>query len=594
MYEAHFGLADLPFHIAPDPRFYVDAAPHRAALDALLRGLGRGDEFMLLTAEFGAGKTTVARRLVELVDHDEVAVGELSGLRTEGDDLLNRIAEALGERNFDADHRLGALIGLLEKFGHDGRHALLVIDEAHGVGLDALRRLRKLTAVRVEGHGVLHVCFFGRSAPPGIEDLERLGRPLAIGTTVHLDPLDAAGTREYILHRLKRAGWAGRPAFDVDATDEVHRLCEGNPGRINRLCAHILLQLYMNGRDDTSREIVRAVDELMKSELEGEGLPVDLPPPAAEAHDIEPDTVLEPRSRLEDEDYDRVEIEGLSTHGFSQTLPAVRPPMPLMTTRPWTGRSPAGRASQRVAQLLAAVLLMVGGGVIWQAIGGRGLAGSDAARLATQDTLPAAPAAPGSAAAGLAALAEQTMAQQPTAAGQVTAAAAAPPAGAHAAPPSATQVVTVTRRAPEAAREVATVDRGRRRGRLRTTEAEPAPAAEPATTPAPALDTAPASGRPRAAVEAGAAAAVAACTEAAETMGLCARGAAREQARASAREAQARAPAPPPQAQVPAPAPAQATPQALAQPAPQAAPPPAPQPRPACEPTRAALGLCPD
>jgi len=36
MYEAHFGLAQLPFRLAPDPRFYVDAAPHRAAIAALM------------------------------------------------------------------------------------------------------------------------------------------------------------------------------------------------------------------------------------------------------------------------------------------------------------------------------------------------------------------------------------------------------------------------------------------------------------------------------------------------------------------------------------------------------------------------------
>jgi type II secretory pathway predicted ATPase ExeA len=594
VYEAHFGLADLPFHIAPDPRFYVDAAPHRAALDALLHGLAQGDEFMLLTGDFGSGKTTVARRLVELVDRDEYAVGELSGLRTEGDGLLNRIAESLGERNFDADHRLGALMGLLERVGRDGRQALLMIDEAHGVGLDALRRLKKLTAIRVEGHGVLHVCFVGRAAPPGLEDLERLGRPLVIGTTVHLGLLDAAGTRAYIVQRLDKVGWTGRPAFDEDATDEIHRLCDGNPGRINRLCAHILLQLYINGRDDTSPAVVRAVDDLMKSELEGEGLPIDLPPPAAA--DREPDTVLEPRSRLEDEVVDRIEIEGLSTSPFAQTLPAVLPATPLMVSRPWTGaRSSGSSAGQRVMRVAFAVLLMVGGGVIWQAIGGRATVDPDAARqIATGVTAvaPAPPGPPASTAAGLAAVAEQAIAQQPPGAGQPAGVAAAAPEAAHAAPPSATQ--PQPRRVADTAREATAVDRGRRRGRARGAETDPAagPAADaatpPATEPAPVTEPAPASVRARGPAEAAAAATPVVCSAAAETMGLCTRAAVREQPRS----APARAAPPPAETTTPA--------QAAAQPAPQAAPPPSPapapatRPRPACDTTRTALGLCPD
>jgi type II secretory pathway predicted ATPase ExeA len=580
VYEAHFGLADLPFHIAPDPRFYVDAAPHRAALDALLGGLERGDEFMLLTGDFGSGKTTVARRLAELVDHDEVAVGELSGLRIEGDDLLNRIAESLGERSLDADHRLGALLGLLERFGNDKRQALLIIDEAHGVGLDALRRLKKLTAVRAGGRGVLHVCFVGRAAPPGLEDLERLGRPLVIGTTLRLGPLDASATRGYILHRLSVAGWTGRPAFDRDATDEIHRLCEGNPGRINRLCAHILLQLYMNGRDDTSPAVVRAVDELMKSELEGEGLPVDLPPPASASR--EPDTVLEPRSQLEDEEDEEaagLEIEGLSTHSFGQTLPAVRAPLHVGPSRPWTGTAPAGsRGAQRVLQAAFAVLLMVGGGVVWQAIGGRTTVNPDAARHVAAGAMPAAPGLPASTvAAGLAAAAEQAIAQQPTAAGHLSAAAA--PAGAHAAPPSATQAAP--RRVAEVARDGPVVaDRGHRRGRAR------APDAEPAATPEADAAAVPADVRARAAAQAAPVLPLA-CSATAETMGLCAR----------ASQPQAR---PQPKAPAEATVAAPVSPQAIAEPAPQAAPPPATEPapapraHPACDPTRTALGLCPD
>ena len=41
MYEAQFGFSDLPFQISPDARFYVDATPHRAALD-MLRAQGVG------------------------------------------------------------------------------------------------------------------------------------------------------------------------------------------------------------------------------------------------------------------------------------------------------------------------------------------------------------------------------------------------------------------------------------------------------------------------------------------------------------------------------------------------------------------------
>src|ERR1022692_1199547 len=102
MYEAYFGLANLPFRITPDSRFYVDAAPHRAAIRALQDGLGHGDEFMPLIGEFGAGKTTVVRRMLEEVDRARHVAAELPRVRIEGDQLFDRVAEALGMRRAGA------------------------------------------------------------------------------------------------------------------------------------------------------------------------------------------------------------------------------------------------------------------------------------------------------------------------------------------------------------------------------------------------------------------------------------------------------------------------------------------------------------
>jgi len=597
MYETHFGLSDLPFQISPDARFYVDATPHRAALNALLAGLRRGDEFMLLTGDFGTGKTTVARRLLEEVDRERYAVAELPGLRLEGDDVFDRIADAFGMRGLEAHHRLATMMRMLEDIAHAGRQALLVIDEAHVIGLDALRRLRKLTAVRVEGRGVLHVCLAGRVAPAGIDDLARIGRPLAIGATFHLEALDGADTRAYVLHRLRQVGWSGRPAFDKDVTAEIHACCEGNPARINRLCAHILLQLYMQGRDDTSAGIVRAVDTMMRSELEGEPAVVDLPP-APRAGPIEPDTILEPFSRppLQEEEESSVDIEALMTRPLSPNLPAVRRSDPGMALAPWrpggaqddmAGRAPLHR--RRWLQAGVAMALFVGGGFTWHALSGRlasplgGMGVATAAHagptVVTGHVAPAAivtaptavtadSAAPASPqrtavdAAGLAAAAQLAITTSPPAAGHVapgdaaTAPAPAAPRAASTDAPAATPL-----RVAETPRGAAAGERNRHRpSRARGAE-ERAPANAGATEDRPADAQAPA-------------ALAGACTAAAETLSLCTR-----TAPAAAAPRETAAPEAP------------AREAARESPPPEAVPRPAPVQRP-CDRTQSVLGLC--
>ena len=62
MYTNFFLLTELPFSIAPDPKYLFMSDRHREALTHLSYGLGSsglGDNggFVLLTGEVGTGKT---------------------------------------------------------------------------------------------------------------------------------------------------------------------------------------------------------------------------------------------------------------------------------------------------------------------------------------------------------------------------------------------------------------------------------------------------------------------------------------------------------------------------------------------------------
>jgi general secretion pathway protein A len=488
MYEAYFGLANQPFCIAPDSRFYVDAAPHRAAIRALQDRLGHGDDFMPLIGEFGAGKTIVGRRMLEEIDRAGHVAAELPHVRIDGDQLFDRVAEALGMRRAGAVPPLGGVIRQLEELVRDGRDALLLVDEADQLDVATLRRLRKLTAVRVDGRAALRVCLVGRSTPSGLVELQRIGQPLNIGAPVRVEPLDAAGTHEYILARLGRAGWLGRPAFDEPTTAAIHAHCMGNPGRVNRLCGHILLQLYMQDRDDVNPAVVRAVDELLQAELNGEPATLALPPRAPAAPVPDPLTAPAPAVIADGPPPVRAPDTGLAVPAQEAANDA-------------HGVGPRRRG---LAQGVAALALLVSGGFLWQMISNLAAAGSESTR---QAAAPMRTAPPTPAPAGPAAMAEQVIAQAPPGAGPTTSV-APPPVAALTTPRSA------------AARRVA---------------------------------------------------ATAACTLEGETLGLCSRSRPREPVRVAARAPVLEPASDPPAEAVPT-----------------------PPLRPACEPARAALGLCPE
>ena len=429
MYEAYFGLAQLPFCIAPDLDFYVETASHRAAIQALKDRLQRGDEFVALVGDHGAGKTMVGRQLLQEMDRQLHLAAELPRLRTEGDQLFDRIAEAFGMRRGGGLPPLGSLVRKLEDLVYTGRDALLLVDDAHRLDSAILRRLRKLTAIRVEGRAALRVCLVGHSMPLDFEATQPAGRRMNFGTPVRVGSIDAADTHQYILTRLGFVGWWGRPAFDA-ATEAIHGRCDGNPVRINRLCDHILLHLYTQGLDRVTPEIVHVVDESLNA-----GLHVDLRLDVCEDVYVEPVTIelplvatpeplATPEAPAAGPAWARLDGDALMSRLIGKPLPGLRahdsgfsvPPAPAPDPDP---APPAGSGSAKprrpgMAQGVAALALLAGGGVAWQMIPNTSAHGAVTQQMAQQGPTEIAPQAT---AAGLAVMAEQAIAQSPTGAG---------------------------------------------------------------------------------------------------------------------------------------------------------------------------------
>src|SRR5262245_54873977 len=62
VYDEHFGFSDLPFSIAPNPRFVYDNPFYREALATLCYGIEARKGFIMVTGEVGTGKTTLLRK----------------------------------------------------------------------------------------------------------------------------------------------------------------------------------------------------------------------------------------------------------------------------------------------------------------------------------------------------------------------------------------------------------------------------------------------------------------------------------------------------------------------------------------------------
>src|SRR5262245_65986184 len=68
MYGKHFGFAEQPFSVTPDPRFSYVNSDYREAFATLRYGIETRKGFIVITGEAGNGKKTLLRWLMQIME----------------------------------------------------------------------------------------------------------------------------------------------------------------------------------------------------------------------------------------------------------------------------------------------------------------------------------------------------------------------------------------------------------------------------------------------------------------------------------------------------------------------------------------------
>ena len=271
-YLEFYQLSQEPFSNAPVARFYYSSAQHAQALMRLMHSVQSMKGLAVLVGDIGAGKTTLARRMLDNLPEDEYEAALLviihSGITANW--LLRRIALQLGVES-PAEEKLALLSQLyqrLVRIYEQGKKAVVLIDEAQMLATrEIMEEFRGLLNLEVPERKLISFVFFGL---PEIEDNLRLDPPLAqrVALRYRLEPLTAEATEAYVKHRLKLAG-APRVPFTPEAVAAVHRFSRGTPRLINTLCDNSLFEGFVARQADVDEALVERVARDLALEPEG-------------------------------------------------------------------------------------------------------------------------------------------------------------------------------------------------------------------------------------------------------------------------------------------------------------------------------------
>ncbi|MBI3028449.1 MAG: AAA family ATPase [Candidatus Rokubacteria bacterium] len=274
--EAYWGFKEAPFENSPNPKFLYLSPGYEEALTRLVYAVKHRKGAAMLTGEYGCGKTTVARAMLQRLEPQRYEVGLLVNPSWNATDFLRELLYQMGvdtpeTSKFELIHMLN---DLFYKNFRAGRDNVVVVDEAQLIEEDAiLEELRLLLNFQLDERFLVTLVLIGT---PELRNKIRRMPPLDQRITIrcHLDRLDYEHTASYIAHRVGRAGQPRR-LFTDEAVKLIFALTHGTPREINNLCDLALFVGYSKQLQEIDRELIRQVRGRATSSPPGSVIPID-------------------------------------------------------------------------------------------------------------------------------------------------------------------------------------------------------------------------------------------------------------------------------------------------------------------------------
>ncbi len=265
-YYKLLGLEREPFSTSPDPHFLFLSAAHRAALYRLRISVKLQRGLCLVLGDVGTGKTTLSRRLAQLLPQDgpiDLHV-ILNPYFASDHEFLAALMETFHLDPPDASASVRTMLSAIERhlFSRtldDGRIVTLLVDEAQQLSPSNLELLRALLNYETHDTKLLQLVLMAQlECLPTLRAIRNLWDRISLRYV--LNPLDERETKAMIDFRLRQAGFSDRQSlFSEDAIHTIYDATEGYPRRIALLCHDALERLVMESQPVVTPATIRAI-----------------------------------------------------------------------------------------------------------------------------------------------------------------------------------------------------------------------------------------------------------------------------------------------------------------------------------------------
>ena len=265
MYYPHFGLKEPPFKITPNTDFFYSGGNRGAILDALVYAISNGEGIIKVVGEVGSGKTMLCRMLQTILP-EKIESIYLANPSVAPEDVLHAIAFELQlklPKNADRLKVMQALQAHLLNRHAEGRQVVIFVEEAQGMPLATLEEIRLLSNLETKQDKLLQIVLFGQpELDTNLNQAHIRQLRERITHSFHLGPLQTKDISEYLIFRLRAAGYFGPHLFTDEAIKKLSSAAEGLVRRVNILAEKSLLAAYAeNVQQVTVKHVNAAIQD---------------------------------------------------------------------------------------------------------------------------------------------------------------------------------------------------------------------------------------------------------------------------------------------------------------------------------------------
>jgi type II secretory pathway predicted ATPase ExeA len=281
MYKDFYQLKTEPFKTHPDPGIIFISNTHKEAWYYLLYSMDTQEPYLVLTGEYGMGKTLLCLRLIQVLSKKGKTPVEYIATPNEGyGGILRRIASSLGISAMPEDVSiLQSVIYDYFRTHDENTRFYLIIDDAQELDQETLTYLRQLSTFNHNGFFpvsiifVAHPSFLEELKTPALSSLNQ-----RIKRRYHLSRFNFDETKNYIYFRLLKSGATGIPAFSEESLHQIFTSSGGVPRLINNICDTCLLLGASEELTVISLPVVEQAVAMVEGSLAGTGSESDLVP----------------------------------------------------------------------------------------------------------------------------------------------------------------------------------------------------------------------------------------------------------------------------------------------------------------------------